>query len=108
MKKALLLTFLVFPGAGHFNLGEPRRGRVFILLSALALLIMIYETFHISLSILNAYPPEHIVALGVMQLSTLIEQRMTPLMSYSTLSLIVLWLLAVLDIIRIARSHKQN
>lgn len=108
--KAILLSALIFPGAGHFYLKKTAIGFVFLSLTLVCLYFIISTSVEIALDIANQIqsgevPPD------VVNISTLISARSTnaeyDYLEYIWPMLIVIWLLAMIDTYRVGRLQNR-
>ena len=103
--KAILLTALIFPGAGHLLLQRYRRGSLFILSAAIALYYLFSTILTVTKEVLvelelsrNNIDLDAINTLVNTQLASVTDTDLV----ISCAVLVVLWLAAIIDIIRIS------
>jgi hypothetical protein len=108
--KAVLLSALIFPGAGHFYLKKTAVGFVFLSLCLVCLYLIITASVEIALDIANQIqsgeiPPE------VENISTLVSARSASTdyayLGYVWPALISIWLIAIADSYRVGRHQDK-
>lgn len=108
MNKAVLLSVLVFPGAGHILLKKYPTGISLIIASAISLTVLIYNIMQRTIEILNNIPASEILKLDIMSLSKMLTQTDTWQMQIATTILLILWLISIVDSYRISRKQAMN
>ena len=108
MNKAVLLSVLVFPGAGHILLKKYTTGISLIIASAISLTVLIYNIMQRTVEILNNIPASEILKLDIMSLSKMLAQTDTWQMQISTTILLILWIISIVDSYRISRKQAQK
>ena len=108
MNKAVLLSVLVFPGAGHILLKKYTTGISLIIASAISLTVLIYNIMQRTVEILNNIPASEILKLDIMSLSKMLAQTDTWQMQISTTILLILWIISIVDSYCISRKQAQK
>ncbi len=106
-KMALILNGFVFPGAGQVHLDHTRRGLIFIgttLLIVIYLVIWIVQQFY---QIILDMKMRGDSVLDILKLVPVIEESLyntpAPTVKYLLITLLVIWLVAIIDIFYLIR-----
>ncbi len=108
MNKALLLSVLVYPGAGHIFLKKRQMGVLLIVLTTIALSVVFYETIQISSQIVSNLSNNEIAQLSVMQLSEMVRQLDGGNIKSATIAVLILWIIGIVDSYRCSRQQTNK
>ncbi|HET57460.1 MAG TPA: hypothetical protein ENN35_03345 [Deltaproteobacteria bacterium] len=98
--KAVLLSALLFPGAGQVSLGRYLRGFLLIFFTAAALVTVIVSATRAALAVLESIQlQEHTLTLEVLSLEATraVTDTSSSLISAGLLVIIACWIVAVID-----------
>ena len=108
--KAVLLSALVFPGAGHFSLKKPIQGSLLVGITLLCIYFIVSTVMDISRGLSAkiesgeiAYDVNTITEMATEQLSNSDNQ----VMGTSMLVILICWIIGIIDSFRIGRSQDK-
>jgi len=103
--KAVLLSALVFPGAGHFSVKKPVQGTLLVGITLLCLYWIISTVLEITQS-LTAKIESGEIPYDVAQITQLVSQELSgddQLINISTFAIIICWIVGIVDSYRVGR-----
>ena len=109
--KAVLLSALVFPGAGHFSLKKPVQGTLLVGITLLCLYSLISTVLQISQN-LSAKIQSGEIPYDVAKITELASEQLSGgddrLISISTFVIIICWIVGIADSFRVGRLQDKN
>ena len=108
MNKALLLSVLVYPGAGHILLKKHQIGIALIALTTMALSVIFYETIQLASQIVQNLSTSEIAQLSVLQLSEMVRKLDAGNIKSATIVVLILWVIGIVDSYRCSRQPNDK
>ena len=108
--KALLLSALVFPGAGHVYLKRYATGVVLIAIAAIATYSLLADAVHVAFAISDKITSGD-VPLDANAISTMVERQSQQVVTSSTIATYALglsWLIGIIDSYRIGLMQERT
>ncbi|MEH6456790.1 MAG: hypothetical protein V7749_10740, partial [Cocleimonas sp.] len=108
--KAVLLSTLVFPGAGHFSLKKPIQGTLLLGITLFCLYWIVSTVLEITQN-LTAKIERGEIPFDVAQITQLVSQQLSvddQLITISTYGLVICWIVGIVDSYRIGRLQDKN
>ncbi len=109
--KAVLLSALVFPGAGHFSLKKPVHGTLLVGITLLCLYSLISTVLNISQN-LRAKIESGEIPYDVTKITELATEQLSggddKFITISTFALIICWIVGIADSYRVGRLQDKN
>lgn len=109
--KAVLLSALVFPGAGHFSLKKPVQGTLLVGITLLCLYSLISTVLQISQN-LSAKIQSGEIPYDVAKITELASEQLSGgddrLISISTFVIIICWIVGIADSFRVGRLQEKK
>jgi hypothetical protein len=104
--KALLLSALVFPGAGHMYLKRRRTAAVLFVITLICLWIIVGNAYHQAITIINQLQAQGLAidTLRIAEISVQVTTNSTGASSSLALfALLACWIFAIVDCYRLAK-----
>ncbi len=108
--KAVLLSALVFPGAGHFSLKKPVQGTLLVAITLLCLYSLVSTVLEISQN-LSAKILSGEIPYDVAQITQLVSQELSgddQLINISTIVLVICWVVGIADSYRVGLKQDKD
>lgn len=104
---AVLLSALVFPGAGHLWLKRPRRACLFIVPTVVALVLLLQQVTERASAIANDIVDGR-MALDVAAIAARVEAVASPGMDAVVWIIVLCWALAIADCLFLTRGQRAG
>ena len=109
--KAVLLSALVFPGAGHFSLKKPVQGTLLVVISLLCLYFLISTVLEISQNLSTKIQSGEI-PYDVAKITELVSEQLSgsndKLIAISSFVLLICWIVGIVDSFRVGRLQDKS
>ena len=109
--KAVVISALVFPGAGHLVLGAFKRGTLFILLTLVCVILLMRVIIPVAIGIVADVANPGATP-DVFTVNTLLRERLQDeggrQFTAPLIALIVVWLVAALDVMQLGRQQERS
>ena len=109
--KAVLLSALVFPGAGHFSLKKPVQGTLLVGITLFCLYFLVTTVLEISRNLAAKIQSGEIpydVAIITKSVTEKLSGGDDQLISLSTLGIMICWIVGIADSYRVGRIQDKN
>lgn len=108
MTKGALLSALVCPGAGHLALDSDRRGWIYLILTLLCFALLLATIVPVAISISTDLTNGTLPLGNLLAIRAEFYERLAELggkkMFYSTATLVLVWIIALVDVIQVGRA----